>query len=155
MENRRPSIIKTPQVYKAADIKEGNKAVIHILQPEQTFIHLSFNEEKEKQSKVDDIFQDELYEIKDNEQFKKQFEKIEKRILTLDGVYTSYNYLFSVVKEQAYLFFVTISNIPLGFKATKDIARKINIPVISPSWKGVYTHLVPHAFYEDIFIQPI
>ena len=154
---KRKPVLNTPKIFKVPAIKEGDRVVIHTLQSNQKFIHLSF---KEKFSPIH-VYDFEATINYDIEKFKKNtklvafFQEVEQRIVLLDGVYSSYNYLFTVVKNKPYLLSISIGDVSLDFSTVKQIGEKLEVKVLSCNWTGIYTFTTWAAFCEDIFIQAV
>lgn len=152
----RKPFLRAPKVYKTHGIKEGDKVAVHILKENQKFLQLSFKEQTGTSSFDSEATLDsELNDYKDDKDISILLDQIEEKILSMGNLYSSYNYLFTVSNKKIFLMSVTISNLALGFEAVKDIANKIEVEFVKPSWTGTYTTTTCAAFYEDIFIQSI
>lgn len=149
---RRPHL-RTPKIYKTQNVREGEEVVVHILQENQQFVKLSFKDQTNMPETPDSEAMLSFDIDKQDPEMTAMFDKIEQTILDLGNIYSSYNYLFTLVNGKLLLVSVSISNLSLGFEAVKEIGAKLELEVFKPSWKGIYTTITWAAFYEDIFIQ--
>lgn len=149
--------LRAPKIFKTLGVKEGDPVVVHILQDNQKFLHLSFKEKNDDSALFDKetLISYDLDKHEKDKEINQEFERIEQTILDLGGVYSSYNYLFTLVDNKLFLLSISVSNLALGFDAVKIIAEKIDVKTLKPSWKGTYTTLTWAAFVEDIFIQAV
>lgn len=149
------SVMKAVKIFKANGTKEGDKVAVHILRRDQQFVQLSFKEKIEPANVYDfnAIINYDVKDFKENQSIVSFFEKVEKNVLLLNGVYSSYNYLFTIIDNKPYLFSITVSNLVLDFEIVKQIGEKLNVEVLSPNWLGTYSFALWAVFYDDIFIQ--
>lgn len=150
------SLIHTPEVYKMPNVDKGDEVVVHILKPGQQFIQLTFEEKIDEENvyKPKAVINYEVRDLENKPQLKERIEEIKKKVVLLGGVYSSYNYLFAVCDCQPHLLSAGLSETAFGYSVVKTIGKKIDAPLLKPSWRGVYEYPTLAAFYEDIFIQP-
>ncbi len=149
--------LSAPKIFKVPDVKEGDKVVIHMLKSNQKFIHLTF---KEKFTPVhvydfEAMINYNIEKFRQNKPVVEFFQKVEQKIVFLDGVYSSYNYLFTLVRNKPYLLSITIGNMSLGFETVRQIAQKLEVKTLPFNWSGTYTFTTWAVFCEDIFVQGV
>ena len=148
------SVIKVPQVYITPDLKEGESVAVHTIYPKQTFLNLKFEEGGTLNSTYQSVLSVDDFKILDNEpELKKRISEIEGRVISLGNLYTAYSYLLVIKNKDIRLLSTTLKGLALGYEITKEISEKIEIPVDTPSWIGMFTRANIYAFVEDIFIQ--
>lgn len=148
------NIIKNPKRYISPFLREGEDVVVHILQ-KSALINLTFIETFKEDFKYQSLVEVDLdmnIFIKRPE-LKETLNAIESKILSLEGLYVSYAYLFTVQNKELCLMSVSLENKGFSFNIVQEIGEKLNVKTISPIWKGVYSPLKIAAFTEDVFIQ--
>lgn len=143
--------LNCPTVYKTPDLKEGDKAVIHIIQPNYQFINLKFDEKKDIKN-IPNLIVDNINTFSDKK-IKASIKRIEGIVLQLGGVYTCYSYLFVCDNKIISLVSVALEDSTMGFVATTKISEHLDIPCLKPNWSGIFVQQVAHAFYENIFVS--
>ena len=147
------NIIKTPQRFITADLQEGEQAVIYCLTPKQKFINLKFQYDEKFNYYKPIISTDSAIEVELNEKYKEQLIELQAKIILLENLHTTYNYLFTIINDEFYLISVSLHNMSLGYDITLEIAAQLSVKTLTPTWQGIYTTFVVNAFTEDIFIQ--
>lgn len=137
--------------YKAPDLNEGEKVVVHSITNKHSFINLKFND-KDEVKNIPNMYIGSATALS-NRKIKAKLEEIKKRIALLDGVYTCYSYLLVSKDNELSLVSMSIENVTLSFDTVTKIAATLDIPVLKPLWSGVFTPHNISAFLEDIFIQ--
>lgn len=137
--------------YKAPDLNEGEKVVVHSITNKHSFINLKFND-KDEVKNIPNIHIADATALS-NRKIKTKLEEIKKRIALLDGVYTCYSYLLVSKDNELSLVSMSIESVTLSFDTVKKIATTLDIPVLKPLWSGTFTPHNISAFLEDIFIQ--
>ena len=149
----RKNIIRTPQRFITADLQEGEQAVIYCLNPKQRFINLKFQYDEKFNYYKPIISADNAVEVELNEKYKEQLIELQAKIIMLENLHTTYNYLFTIINSEFYLISVSLHNMSLGYDITMEIATQLGVKTLTPTWQGIYTNLIVNAFTEDIFIQ--
>ncbi len=147
------NIVKEPQRFITADLQEGEQAVIYCLNPKQRFVNMKFQYDEKHNYYKPIISADNAVEVELNEKYKEQLVELQAKIIILENLHTTYNYLFTIINHEFYLVSVSLHNMSLGYDITLEIADQLNIKTLTPVWKGTYTSFVVNAFTEDIFIQ--
>lgn len=145
------NIVRTPIRYRTPDLLEGEEAVVHIVNNKHNFINLKFNDKDEVKNIPNLTISDST--ALSNKTLKGKLKDIEKKLLTLDNVYTAYSYLFVAQGTNLSLVSMSMENTTLGFDLVRKIADDLGIEVLKPCWRGVLTQHAINAFFEDIFIQ--
>lgn len=155
--SKRTPALFVPQVFTTPGVKEGVQVAVHAVRENQEFVQLSFKEKfgPTQMYDLEAIVNYDINKFKQNKIIVAFFEGVEKTILNLGGIYSSYNYLFTIIKGKPYLLSVSVSNVTLGFSTVKEIAVKLGVNVLNPTWTGLYTFTTWAVFYENIFIQVI
>ena len=144
-------MINQPLRYKTPDLKEGESAVIHILQSKRSFVNLKFKDSDQTKDVPNLTIGD--YSALSDKEVKAKIKILQNRILKLGSIYTCYSYLFVIVNKEPYLISMAMDSITLGFEMVCKIAQELQVPTPKPLWSGTFTQHAINAFYEDIFVQ--